>query len=591
MNARNLKEMYIRFFNDKEHVTLSSSSIVPENDTSVLFTTAGVQPLVPYLLKGSHPKGSRLVNIQKCMRTKDIDEVGDSTHCTFFEMMGNWSIGSYFKKESISWSWEFLTSKEWLNIPQEKIVVAVFDGNDTVPRDMESFNIWKGLGLDDHRIFFLSQEYNWWGPAGETGPCGPDTEIFIDTGKEKCSKSCDPSCNCGKYIEFWNNVFMQYYKDKNGDFRPLETKIVDTGMGVERTLIALNGGSVYDIEIFERVFRIIRDTESFDVLDDTEIRACRIVADHLRSTVFILGDRSTVSPSNIGRGYVLRRLIRRAIRYGMSLDLDTTVYEEVIGCIVDFYKNDYPELGINHDRIVNSFSTELQRFNKTLQTGMKEFEKIAQQVDNKRQIPGKLAFRLFDTFGFPVELTTELAAEKGLLVDQSGFKECFDQHKELSRKTSAHNFKGGLADNSVLTTRLHTATHILHSALKEILGEEVNQKGSNINSERLRFDFSFNRKLTSAETQDIENRVNEIIGSSVEVYHKEMSYIGAKEIGATGLFESKYKETVSVYFIGNYSVEICGGPHVSNTKELGHFAIKKEQSSSAGVRRIRAILS
>ena len=588
MNAKELRKKYIDFFKRQNHVEIGTSSLIPENDPSVLFTTAGMHPLVPYLLGEKHPEGTRLTDVQKCLRTGDIDEVGDTSHLTFFEMLGNWSLGDYFKKESITMSYDFLTKE--LGIPTNKISVTCFEGDDKIPKDIEAAKIWNELGIDKDRIYFYGREENWWGPAGQTGPCGPDTEIFYDTGKEACSTECGPSCNCGKYLEIWNNVFMAYNKDKDGNYTELEQKNVDTGLGLERVLSIMNGNtSVYDTELFEGIIGKIEEVSGKSYNENTA-RDFRIIADHLRAATFVLGDDKAVTPSNVDQGYVLRRLIRRTSRELRKLGVETSKMKDISEVIIDQYQDVYPELGRNREFILSELEKEEQTFNKTLDRGLKAAEKIFDLIGDDPVLSGGLAFKLYDTFGFPIELTQELAAEKGKSVDVEGFNNKYREHQEKSRQGAAQKFKGGLADQSEETTKLHTTTHLLNAALRKVLGDTVYQKGSNINPERLRFDFSFDRKLTPEELQDVTKLVNEAIDSELPVICEEMSVEEAKKQGAIGVFDEKYGDKVKVYSIGDFSKEICGGPHVSNTSELGRFRILKEQSSSAGVRRIKAKL-
>ena len=588
MNAKELRKKYIDFFKRHNHVEISTSSLIPENDPSVLFTTAGMHPLVPYLLGEKHPEGTRLTDVQKCLRTGDIDEVGDTSHLTFFEMLGNWSLGDYFKKESITMSYEFLTKE--LGIPAEKISVTCFEGDDKIPKDVETAQIWNELGIDKDRIYFYGRGENWWGPAGQTGPCGPDTEIFYDTGKEPCSPECGPSCNCGKYLEIWNNVFMAYNKDKDGNYTELEQKNVDTGLGLERVLSIMNGNtSVYDTELFEGIIGKIEEVSGKSYNENTA-RDFRIIADHLRAATFVLGDDKAVTPSNVDQGYVLRRLIRRTSRELRKLGVETSKMKDISEVIIDQYQDVYPELGRNREFILSELEKEEQTFNKTLDRGLKAAEKIFDLIGDDPVLSGGLAFKLYDTFGFPIELTQELAAERGKSVDVEGFNNKYREHQEKSRQGAAQKFKGGLADQSEETTKLHTTTHLLNAALRKVLGDTVYQKGSNINPERLRFDFSFDRKLTPEELQEVTRLVNEAIDSELPVICEEMTVEEAKKQGAIGVFDEKYGDKVKVYSIGDFSKEICGGPHVSNTSELGRFRILKEQSSSAGVRRIKAKL-
>ncbi len=588
MKANELRRKYIDFFVSKGHKEISSASLIPENDPSVLFTTAGMHPLVPYLLGEKHPSGSRLTDHQKCLRTGDIDEVGDASHLTFFEMMGNWSLNDYFKKESIGFSHEFLTKV--LGIPQEKISVTVFAGDDKVPRDTEAYNAWKALGYPDERIHFLGRKDNWWGPAGETGPCGPDTEIFYDMGKPKCSDNCNPSCNCGKYVEIWNNVFMEYNKQKDGSYVKMDIHNVDTGLGLERVLCVLNGEkSVYDTEIFRPIMDGLKKETGVEITENN-LRIFRIIADHLRAITFILGDDKGVSPSNVDQGYVLRRLIRRVYRHLKSICNPDGIMVKISKIIVDEFKGVYPELERNRAFIEKSLQDEERTFSKTLDQGIKIASKYLDGLKDGETLTGEMAFKLYDTYGFPIELTEELASERGVKVDVLGFKERYAKHQELSRQGADQKFKGGLSDNSEQTTRLHTATHLLNGALRKVLGDTVFQKGSNITPERLRFDFSFERKMTPEEIQAVEDIVNQAIKEDIQVVLEEMPVEKAREVGAIGVFGNKYGENVKVYTIEGYSKEICGGPHAQRTGELGSFKIKKEESSSAGVRRIKAVI-
>jgi alanyl-tRNA synthetase len=593
LKASELREKFLSFFREKGHAVIPSASLIPENDPTVLFTTAGMHPLVPYLLGAKHPDGTRLTDVQKCIRTGDIDEVGDATHCTFFEMLGNWSLGDYFKKEAITWSWEFLTSEKWLGIPKDKLYFTVFAGDEDAPRDMESFEIWRSLGVAEDHIFFLPKENNWWGPAGLTGPCGPDTEMFIDTGKEKCSPDCSPACSCGKYVEIWNDVFMEYNKTAEGKYEPLSQKNVDTGMGLERTISILQGvSSVYDTDLYQDIIAKISQLSNKQYGEDAETtKAFRIVADHIRTATFILGDQKGVTPSNVDQGYVLRRLIRRAVRFGMQIGVPEGSTPVIADVVINQYREVYPELGRNEEFIKNELALEEERFQRTIKQGLKEFDKLIRRLgEDVKVIDGPSAFRLYDTFGFPIEFTQELAAEKGYTVDVKGFEESFRRHQELSQAGASQRFKGGLADNTEETAKLHTATHLLHAALRKVLGEEVAQRGSNITAERLRFDFSFSRKMTKEELAEVEKLVNEAIQADAEIICEEMPLEEAQKAGAIGLFESKYGNMVKVYTMGQFSKEICGGPHAGRTGDLGTFKIKKEESSSAGVRRIKAVL-
>ena len=582
-HSSELRSMFLKFFKDHGHAVISSASVIPENDPTVLFTTAGMHPLVPYLMGAKHPAGNR--------RTGDIDDVGDFSHLTFFEMLGNWSLGDYFKEQMIPWSWEFLTSPEYLGLPKDRLAFSVFAGDADCPRDEESAQLWRNCGVADDHIFFLPKENNWWGPAGITGPCGPDTEMFIITDKEPCGPNCSPACSCGRYLEIWNDVFMQYNKKADGTFEPLEQKNVDTGMGLERTICVLNGKkSVYETDLFADILKKISELSGKEYgSDEMTTRAFRIIADHMRTATFIMGDDRGVSPSNVDQGYVLRRLIRRAVRYGMGIGMPEGFTGEVAKVIIEQYKDVYPELKRNEAFVLEQLSLEESRFARTLKQGNREFEKLVEKVQDG-QIDGVSAFHLYDTYGFPVEMTEELARERGLTVDMDGFHDCFRRHQATSQAGAEQRFKGGLADHSEQSARLHTATHLLHAALRKVLGPEVAQKGSNITAERLRFDFSFGRKMTKEELAEVERLVNEAIESHTPITCEEMTVAQAKEQGAIGLFESKYGEKVKVYTMGPYSKEICGGPHAQNTGDLVSFKIKKEESSSAGVRRIKAVI-
>ncbi len=645
-SANELRSLFLRFFEEKGHARIPSASVIPENDPTVLFTTAGMHPLVPYLMGEKHPMGNRLTDVQKCIRTGDIDEVGDPSHLTFFEMLGNWSLGDYFKKEMIPWSWEFLTSKDWLGLDPDKLAFTVFEGDQDCPRDEEAANLWRQQGVKDENLFYLPKKHNWWGPAGITGPCGPDTEMFIIRDQPPCGPDCSPACSCGRYLEIWNDVFMQYEKQADGTFIPLKQKNVDTGMGLERTYCVLMGANtVYETEIFERIIGRIEALSGKKYGESEEItRAIRIISDHMRTATFIIGDDRGVTPSNVDQGYVLRRLIRRAVRHGMKLGMPAGFTCEIAQVIIDQYKEVYPELERNGAHILEQLKLEEERFQRTLKKGMAEFEKVYGNMMKKRdaftalkadrtnpdavaaalrQLPpspdnkpiieqvkdgtisdqtidtllkttekmdGRSAFKLYDTYGFPVEITCEMAAEKGIEVDVDGFQERFRKHQENSHAGAEQRFKGGLADHSEQTAKLHTATHLLHAALRKVLGPEVAQKGSNITAERLRFDFSFGRKMTDEEKAEVERLVNEYIQAAAPITCEEMTVAEAKAQGAIGLFESKYGERVKVYTMGPYSKEICGGPHASNTGDLKSFKIKKEEASSAGVRRIKATI-
>ena len=587
--SKELRKKYLQFFEQNGHAVIASASLIPENDPSVLFTTAGMHPLIPYLMGQPHPKGTKLCDVQKCVRTGDIEEVGDSSHLTFFEMLGNWSLGDYFKEQSITWSWQFLTDKQWLGLDPNRIAVSVFQGDEDCQRDEESASVWQKCGVPKERIFYLPKKNNWW-IAGTTGPCGPDTEIFWDTGKPSCGPDCSPACDCGKYLEIWNNVFMQFNKLPDGSYQPLSQKNVDTGMGLERVVATLNGcQSVYEIDLFQDAIKTIEDLSQKQYgQDEKTTKAMRIIADHTRTATFMLGDEIGVVPSNVDKGYVLRRLIRRAVRFARQIGIEPIKLVELCQNYVQLYKDVYPELQQNHDKVIDEFTKEVERFTKTLELGEKEFFKVISHLPTKK-VPGGTAFKLYDTFGFPIEITQELATENGYEVDLEGFKQKFAQHQAVSHASNEH-FKGGLADNSQATTELHTATHLLQAALRKVLGDEVKQKGSNITTERLRFDFSFHRPVTPDELKEVQALVQDAIDRDLTVACQTMTVAEAKEQGAIGLFESKYGEQVKVYTIGDFSKEICGGPHAEHTGTMGKFIIQKEQSSSAGVRRIKAVL-
>ena len=592
MTSGELRSMWLNFFKSKGHAVIPSASVIPENDPTVLFTTAGMHPLVPYLLGSKHPAGTRLTDVQKCIRTGDIDEVGDASHLTFFEMLGNWSLGDYFKKEMIAWSWEFLTSPEYLGLDKDKLAFTVFEGEGDIPRDEEAANYWMENGVKKENIYFLPREHNWWGPAGQTGPCGPDTEMFIIKDQPPCGPNCSPACSCGRFLEIWNDVFMQYNKTADGQYVPMAKKNVDTGMGLERTVCTLNGcKTVYETDAFTGIIAKISELSGKHYDDDeATTRAFRIVADHLRTSTFIMGDPRGVSPSNVDQGYVLRRLIRRAVRFGMELGMPEGFTAEIGKVVIDQYAEVYPELKQNEAFVLEQFKLEETRFARTLRQGEREFEKAVSRMGESKVIDGMVAFNLYATYGFPIEMTRELAREHGLTVDEAGFEKHFAEHQKSSHAGAEQRFKGGLADSSAQSARLHTATHLLHAALRRVLGDEVAQKGSNITPERLRFDFSFGRKVTKDELTQVEALVNEWIKADVPVVMTETTVEDAKKEGAIGLFESKYGERVRMYTMGEYSKEICGGPHASHTGELVSFKILKEESSSAGVRRIKAVI-
>ena len=594
LSGAELRDLYLGFFRGKGHAVISGSSLIPQNDPTVLFTTAGMHPLVPYILGEPHPSGRRICNFQKCIRTGDIDSVGDVSHLTFFEMLGNWSLGDYFKREAITWSFEFLTSQQFLGFSPDRLSVTVFQGDNAVPPDEESAAIWKSLGIPDSRIYRLPKEDNWWGPAGQTGPCGPDTEMFADTGKDACGPSCRPGCSCGKYFEIWNDVFMQYEKTASGEYIRLKQPCVDTGMGIERTVAMLQGKrSVFETELFAPTIGAISRLSGRDMNENAETaKAFRVVADHIRSAVFILGDEQGVVPSNLGQGYVLRRLIRRSVRYAKGLGMGMGFSGPIAEAIVSQYETVYPELKHNHERIIRELVAEEDKFEKTLDRGIAEMDKVMEQMKAHQQavLPGRVAFRLYDTYGFPIEFTEEICREHAMSVDRDGFEKAFEKHRELSKQGADKTFKGGLVDNSEATTRLHTATHLLHRALRMVLGEDVKQKGSNITADRLRFDFSCPTKMTPEQIKQVEDIVNDAIARRLAVAMEVMTLEQAQQQGAMALFAAKYGEQVKVYTIEGFSKEVCGGPHVASTGDLGRFRILKEEACSAGVRRIRAVL-
>ena len=583
MKAIEIRNKYLNFFKNHGHVVIPSAPLIPENDPSVLFTTAGMQPLVPYLLGEPHPAGTRLTDYQKCVRTNDIDEVGDNRHLTYFEMLGNWSLGDYFKEESIQMSYDFLTKE--LGIPVEKLSVTCFAGDEDCARDEVTASCWKKAGIPEERIYYFGKDDNWW-IAGETGPCGPDTEMFYDTGKPKCSEECNPSCGCGKYVEIWNNVFMEFYKDENGKYSKLKQHNVDTGLGLERMAMLLQGKETpFETELFEPIMDKLVELQKVD-----NIASRRIVAEHLRSSMMIICDGGR--PSNVDRGYILRRLIRRMVRHMNKLQISLDELVTLIDLNVENLKEMYPALESNKETIKTVIIEEKDKFVKTLVKGEKEFEKEVGQVKAQGEniVPGKVVFRLYDTYGFPPEVTEELAVESGMSIDKEEFEKLFKEHQEKSRAGSEQKFKGGLASTGEMETKYHTATHLLNAALKQVLGSHVHQRGSNITAERMRFDFSHPTKMTDEEKKATEDLVNEWIKEAIPVEHLEMKKDDAIKIGAEAMFIEKYGDIVSVYKIGDKSIELCGGPHVHNTSELGHFKIKKEESSSSGVRRIKAIL-
>ena len=588
METIDLKDKYLKFFESKGHKVIPSAPIIPENDPTCLFNTAGMQPLVPYLKGEPHPEGKRLTDVQKCFRTNDLDSIGDTTHHTFFEMLGNWSLGDYFKEDAIAWSYEFLTKT--LNIPAERLAVTVFKGNHLVPADNESAEIWKKSGIKEDRIAFLGEEDNWWPNMELTGPCGPDTEIFYWRSNEAIPEKFDPENE--NWVEIWNNVFMQYNHETDGTFKPLKNKNVDTGLGVERVTAILEGYTDnYKSSVWRDVISKIEEISGLSYEDEKNARAMRIIADHIRAVVMIAGDDAGIKPSNTDQGYILRRLIRRIIRYAKKLNIDiNSDWEQTLATmIIEKYSKYYSELERNKDVILQVLKDEKVKFNRTLEKGLREFEKETRNIEGK-EINKDIAFRLYDTYGFPIELTEELAKENGLTVDTEGFKHKFAEHQEKSREGASQKFKGGLASTGEMETKYHTATHLLNAALKKVLGPHVHQKGSNITAERMRFDFSHNSKMTEEEKQKTEDLVNEYIKMAIPVEKLEMKKEDAINAGAEAMFADKYGDIVSVYKIGDVSMELCGGPHVHNTSELGHFKIKKEEASSAGVRRIKAIL-
>ena len=583
MKAIDIRNKYLSFFEKHSHKIIPGAPLVPENDPTVLFTTAGMHPLVPYLSGEKHPAGTRLTDYQKCLRTDDIDEVGDPCHLTFFEMLGNWSLGDYFKDEAIRLSFEFLTKE--LEIPVDRLSVTCFAGDEEVPRDLEAASIWESVGIPKDRIYFNGRKENWWGPAGLTGPCGPDTEMFYDTGKPACSEQCNPSCNCGKYVEIWNDVFMQYNKTADGKYEKLAQHNVDTGLGLERAAYLLQGkNNAYETELFAPIMEYIEKNSA-----EPNIQSLRIVVDHIRASMMLVVDK--VVPSNVEQGYILRRLIRRAIRHLRKVKYNVDNMSELLEVAIDTLKEMYPELVQNHDEIIAQIVKEKNRFMNTLVNGEKEFVKVTNRLKSQGifVIDGETLFRLYDTFGFPPEVTKELGQETGFEVDMEGFKVCFENHQAKSRAGAEQKFKCGLADNQDTTIGYHTVTHLLHRALKDVLGEHVAQKGSNITAERLRFDFCNPAKVERADLDKVENIVNQKIEEGLEVKFEEMSLEDAKKSGAVGLFENKYGDIVKVYSIGTYSKEICGGPHVENTSKLNKIKIVKEEAVSSGVRRIKAV--
>ena len=590
MIAAKLRRLFLDFFRAHGHTEIKSAPLIPENDPTCLFTTAGMHPLVPYLLGQKHPMGNRLTDVQKCLRTNDIEEVGDPFHMTFFEMLGNWSLGDYFKKEAIHMSFLFLTQE--LGFKPEEIKVTCFAGDENAPRDQEAADLWMQNGIPEKNITFLGKEHNWWGPAGQTGPCGPDTEMFVPVaGRPDCGPHCGPDCGCGKWVEIWNDVFMQYNKTADGKYVPLEHPNVDTGMGVERVTAFLEGvPSAYQTELFAGLFKKLRDL-SGNPEATYDNRHARVVVEHIRASVFLLADN--VKPGNVDQGYVLRRLIRRLIREARKLGLTEAFTSKLADVVIEEYGDVYPEL-VSHRQVIHSeLDREEKQFAATLEKGTREFNKMVERVPDfvvNKQISGKNAFNLYETYGFPIELTTEMAAERGFKVDLEGFRKAAEEHQKKSQAGAEQKFHGGLADHGEATARLHTATHLLDQALRTILSPDVHQCGSNITAERLRFDFNWPEKMTPEQLKAVEDLVNQQIQRKLPVVCEEMTLDEAKKTNAIGIFESKYGERVKVYSIGDFSKEICGGPHAKNTSELGHFRIVKEESSSRGVRRIKAVL-
>ncbi|MCD4705400.1 alanine--tRNA ligase [bacterium] len=622
MTSKEIRQKYLDFFKSKGHAILPSASLIPENDSTTLFNTAGMQPLIPFLMGEKHPAGTAIANCQKCIRTGDIDCVGDTTHLTFFEMLGNWPLGQYNKEEAVKYSWEFITFEKWLNIDPNKLYITVFEGDSNIPKDTDSIEYWQKCfklknieALENERIFALNKKENFWGPVGKSGICGPDTEMFIDTGLGKCSEKCQPGCSCGKYVEIWNDVFMSYYKETDGTYKKLDKPQIDTGFGLERATAILNGkNNVYETDLFIPIVDKIKKLANISNPNSEKLKSIRIVADHIRSAVMIMGDNLGIVLSNLDQGYVVRRLLRVAIRQGKSLNIPQNINltVEIAKIVINLMKDVYPELAKNKDVVLNNLIKEETQFEKTLDKGLKELEKLIKIGRDKahnsvairlspekkpkpsqyaiNSITPKDAFKLYSTYGFPLEMINQELAKHLLYIDEKEFYEEFQKHKNLSRTASAGKFKGGLADHSKIVTKYHTATHLLHQALRQILGEHVQQKGSNLNAERLRFDFSHPEKMTEEEIKKVEDLVNQKIGAKLKILCDEKSLTEAQNEGAIGLFSNKYGNQVKVYSISDFSKEICGGPHVNNTSELGHFKIKKEQSASSGVRRIKAVL-
>ncbi|UCE11454.1 MAG: alanine--tRNA ligase [Candidatus Thorarchaeota archaeon] len=589
MLASELKKLYLKFFKERGHAIIPSASLLPEHDPTVLFISAGMHPLVPYLLGQPHPMGNRLADCQKCLRTTDIEEVGDATHLTFLEMLGNWSLNDYWKKEAIEWSYEFLTSKKWLGFDPEKLSVTVFAGDEDAPRDDEAAKIWKSLGIPEERIYYLPKEENWWGPAGTTGPCGPCTEMFIRIDElPLCGPECRPGCNCGAWFEIWNDVFMYYNKTAEGSYEQLEHRNIDTGMGLERTAAMLQGKkTVYEIELFRPLMEKIRELSGKNEVTEEEDKLERIIADHVRSAIMIMADDARIAPSNLEHGYIVRRLLRKAIHIGDKLGIGSGFMLQLAEIVIDMHKDAYEEVKRNRDFILENLELEEAKFRKTLGKALRKFDRILQEAGT---VTGKDAFLLFTSFGLPLEMTRDLAEEKRIEINMEEFTEEFERHREISRTATEWKFSGGLADHSEEITMLHTATHLLQEALRRVLGEKVSQSGSNITKERLRFDFTFDRKLTPEEVKEVEDLVNGVIGRNLEVTQEFMSLDDALASGALAFFKETYGDEVSVYYVGDFSKEICGGPHVQRSGLLGRFRIAKQKKIGAGIIRIRAVL-
>jgi len=589
IDSKKLKELYLEFFIQNNHNLIPNSPLIPEYDPTVLFTPAGMHPLIPHFLGQPHPLGTRLTNVQRCFRTGDIECVGDSSHLTFFEMLGNWSLGDYFKKEAISLSYEFLTDKQWLNLDKKRLSVTVFEGDQNAPKDTDSYEAWSSQSVPDDHIYFLGKEDNWWGPIGNTGPCGPCTEMFYDTGKEPCGPACRPGCSCGKYFELWNDVSMEFNRTPEGKYDLLKQKNVDTGMGVEHTAAMLeNKENVFQIGVIRPIAQKVEDLAGISSPTDEEDHAIRIITDHARASTFFLGDERGVKPTNTDRGYVLRRLIRRAIRFGRVIGIEQDFLTDLAAIVIEINNDNYPLLEEKGASIFEELIKEEKKFKRTLSKGLRKFNQISKKCS---RINGKNAFLLFQSFGFPIELTKELATEQGIEIDEAGFKQEYEKHQKVSAASAKKLFTGGLSDASKETKKLHTATHLLNEALRLVLKDKnIVQRGSNITPERLRFDFNFGRALTPEEIKAVEDLVNDQIQKCLPVVRQEMSVEQAKQKGAQAVFDDKYGNTVSVYSAGDFSTEICGGPHVYNTKELGKFKIIKQKGIAAGVRRIRAVL-